>query len=211
MSDQPPALDYATPQPRRRRWFWWVFSPIVAVIIAILALADVAPHHPVGRPVANRAKCQNNLRQIGAAIQIYQSQNAGTYPPSFDELLQAGLLEPANLVCSESNDEPAYGPTTRAILADLHRPGHLSYIYLGQGLTNLTATADVLIAYEPITNHGGSGMNLLFGDGHAEWWDAKNSPQITTAAATGKCVHLSRGKVWITPKMPTSAVPAQSP
>jgi prepilin-type processing-associated H-X9-DG protein len=205
VSNPPPSLDYATPQPRSRRWFWPVFVSIaVALILAALAVVDVAPHHPGSRPVANRAKCQSNLRAIGAAIQIYQSQNAGTFPPSFDELLLTTTLSPARLVCGESNDEAAYGPTTQAMLTDLHRPGHLSYIYLGQGLTNLTATADTVIAYEPLSNHNNTGMNILFGDGHAEWWDAKIAPQIIAAAATGQCVHLAAGMVWTTPKTPTT-------
>ncbi len=113
-------------------------------------------------------------------------------------------MQPDTLVCWESNDEAAYGPTTQAILADLHRPGHLSYIYLGQGLTKATVTADTVIAYEPLSNHGNKGMNILFGDGHAEWWDAKNGPQIIAAAASGQCVHLSHGTVWTTFRLPTT-------
>jgi prepilin-type processing-associated H-X9-DG protein len=30
-------------------------------------------------------------------------------------------------------------------------------------------TADGILAYEPMRNHGGAGVNVLYGDGHVEW------------------------------------------
>ncbi len=53
------------------------------------------------------------------------------------------------------------------------QPHHLSYVYLGNGLTSATVNNDTLVAYELPENHQGDGMNLLFGDGHAEWFGMK--------------------------------------
>ena len=44
-----------------------------------------------------------------------------------------------------------------------------TYVYLGKGMTTATVKDDTLIAYESPENHQGDGMNMLFGDGHAEW------------------------------------------
>ena len=45
--------------------------------------------------------------------------------------------------------------------------GHLSYVYVGKGMNN-AAGAAVVVAYEPVSNHG-TGSNFLFGDGSARF------------------------------------------
>jgi prepilin-type processing-associated H-X9-DG protein len=42
------------------------------------------------------------------------------------------------------------------------------------------------VLYEPLANHGGDGIHVLFGDGHAEWLNATVGAKIIAAAATGK-------------------------
>jgi prepilin-type processing-associated H-X9-DG protein len=214
MSNQPPPLDYQTPPSKSpRRIFWILLFEVLVVGFAIFALMPVTSRSSHG--ISDRAMCASNMHQIGLAILLYQNDFGGVYPPSVDELLENEQITPQVFICPDSNDTAAAGPTTQAVIADLHKPGHLSYIYIGQGLTDKTVTDDMVVLYEPLTNHAGDGMNLLFGDGHAEWFDATIGKQIIAAAATGRRVHLSSaGVVTTTPvvtTMPTTAVSPSIP
>jgi prepilin-type processing-associated H-X9-DG protein len=44
---------------------------------------------------------------------------------------------------------------------------HLSYIYCGAGLS-LKDPPTAILAYEPLSNHGGKNISVLFLDGHVE-------------------------------------------
>ncbi len=46
---------------------------------------------------------------------------------------------------------------------------HSDYVYLGKGLKRDQADATRVILYEKDGAHGGEGMNILYGDSHAEW------------------------------------------
>ena len=93
-------------------------------------------------------------------------------------------LTPDAFICPNTNHTPAaLGPTTQASAANIHSGGHLSYIYLGKGFTSSVAP-NVILAYEPLSNHG-SGMNVLFGDGHVEFFH--------TAEATALIAELTAG------------------
>ncbi len=156
--------------------------------------------------------CASNMHQIGLAILLYQNDNGGVYPPSFDEMLENEPITPAVFICPASNDTAGQGATTQAVLADVHKPGHLSYVYIGQGLTDKTVTDDMVVLYEPLANHGGVGMNILFGDGSAQWFDATVGAKVIAAAGTGRRVHLSStGVVTTTPMITTKPTTAASP
>ncbi len=178
-SPQPTPLDYASPSsnPRHRtRPLTWVIASVVAVL---LLLSILAPSGTRSRPVANLVKCGSNLRQIGQAISLYANENQGRYPDKLGDLIVEDMTTAA-FICPASNDDPAApGPTTQASSANVHAGGHLSYIYLGKGLIG-TQSATMVIAYEPLTNHANTGMNVLFGDGHVEFFHV---PAATTLIA----------------------------
>ena len=118
------------------------------------------------RETANRVKCASNMRQIGQALLLYGNDNRGVYPPDFPPLLLTQDITSEVFVCPSSNDSRADPNTTVQQQAGvLHQ--HCSYKYLPGH--NYNASADTVIAYEPLTNHDGDGANFLFGDGHVEW------------------------------------------
>ena len=127
--------------------------------------------------------CASNLRQIGQAILLYCNDHQGQYPDSFaTTLLDEGLTAEV-FVCPDSNDTPATGATTQAVAGNLLGPGHCSYIYVGNGLNSGTVAVNIVVAYEPLANHGGAGMNVLFGDGRVEFVSATVAEQIGAKVA----------------------------
>jgi hypothetical protein len=127
------------------------------------------------------------------AIASYAKDHKGEFPDDLKTVLENEDITAATLVCPESNDTPAFGPTTQATAAALLQPGHVSYIYLGKGLTTATARIDTVILYEPLSNHASAGMNVMFGDFHVEWLTAAETTATLKrqAAAMRKAARYS--------------------
>lgn len=182
----PKPLDYATRLPKLPRRLPSVNVYLAVVFAGLLALPLLRNRFfppLVSRPANNPVKCGAHLKAIGQAILLYARHHQGRYPDSLGELVTEGLT-PADFICPESDDEPANpAPTTQATIAGIDIPGHLSYIYLAQGRTPTTPRGDLVLAYEPLSNHQAKGMNILFGDGHVEWFNpqlaAKWLPQLS--------------------------------
>jgi prepilin-type processing-associated H-X9-DG protein len=186
-------LEYRRPgiEQRKSHWrFWWVYA--LALVFVGLGVSVLLPSDWPGSKSVPRVKCASNLHQLGLAMIMYMQDNNGQYPPSLATLLVDEQITAQVFICPDSADTPATGATTQAIAADLLKPGHCSYIYLGNGLTDKTTPANAVIAYEPLSNHaaaGWKGMNVLYGDGHIDWDDAQTAAKILAKiAATSRPV-----------------------
>ncbi len=122
------------------------------------------------------------MRQIGLAVQMYANDHGGQFPERLEDLLPAGIdITPEVFVCPSSSDTPATAPTTQQSATRMSsEPGHLSYVYLGKGLTD-KAGADVLLAYEPVGHHGDK-SHLLFVDGRVEFVPNAKAKSIISQA-----------------------------
>lgn len=171
-------LNYAGPTLLRRgRWFAvWIVLLIVTLFLIFSAASPWlnSDHHSSTREI-----CASRLYQIGEGILMYASENGGCLPPDLRTIAEKGDLSANTFVCPASHDTPAApGPTSRATANNIVQPGHESYIYIGAGLRFQGLPADAVIAYEPLANHGGNGMNVLFGDFHVGWLSALEATKV---------------------------------
>ncbi len=137
-----------------------------------LVSAIMLPSLGRARQTANQVKCASNMRQIGMAILLYSNENGGAYPNSLDQLLLTQDVTSEIFVCPSSGDTKATGANPQAVAADMASGKHLSYVYVGKGMTDNTVLSDaqfVVVAYEPLTNHTNAGTNMLYADGHVDF------------------------------------------
>jgi prepilin-type processing-associated H-X9-DG protein len=84
------------------------------------------------------------------------------------------------MVVGNTDDTPA----VQAGLKDLTDGGHLSYIYVGAGLTK-NSPVDAVVLYEPMSNHKNTGSNVLFADGHVEFLQKRDAMHLAAMAQNG--------------------------
>jgi prepilin-type processing-associated H-X9-DG protein len=156
------------PKPQRPKMKGWMVAALsvggAALLVLLLVLALLPPLNRA-REQSRRVQCASNMRQIGQAMFIYASVNGGQLPDRLDRLLPfAG----SNVfVCPSSHDSPAPGSSPGAQAANLYAGGHLSYVYVGAGMTTNFANtnpATTVVLYEPLINHQ-DGVNVLYADG----------------------------------------------
>ena len=122
------------------------------------------------RETANRAKCASNEHQMGLGLLLYANDHNGKLPDDLGTLVKEEQLTPAVFVCPGGNTQvPANALTMTPDEQAKWVNEHADYIYLGKGFREDQMAADRVVIYEKDGAHGGDGMNLLYGDGHAEW------------------------------------------
>ncbi len=177
-------LDYAAPE-KQSAWRWWLWLPIILIGSLFLLSVFLPPSSKIGPRASARVHCASNLRQIGQAMLLYANDNGSKYPDHIEDLLVEEIA-PVAFVCPSTNDTAsAAGPTTQATQANFVTPGHCSYIYLGKGFTT-AASAETILAYEPLKNHDGDGSNVLFGDGHVEFVEKQLMTKMLAELAAGQ-------------------------
>jgi prepilin-type processing-associated H-X9-DG protein len=143
-----------------------ILDPIVGLCLSIML-----PAMHQARLAANGVLAQSNMQQIGVALQSYENQNQGAYPPDLETLISNQRLSPALFVYPGGSDTPADSVNA------LESGGHLSYVYLGGGKTDLSDT-DRVVLYEDGRGHlerSVRGLNLLYADGHVDFESKANA------------------------------------
>jgi prepilin-type processing-associated H-X9-DG protein len=162
----------------------------VGVVFCGCVASILLPSLNRAREQANRVKCASNLRMIGQGIMMYANENRGQFPDTLERVLTTQDLAPADFVCPASQDTPAPGATAQAQAQSLSKGGHLSYVYVGKGMTSRVLTSPnagrTVLAYEPLTDHRNDGANFLFADGHVEFLPAAQAQQAITRADRGQ-------------------------
>lgn len=115
---------------------------------------------------AYRISCANNLKQIGLGIKMYAADHGKAYPPGFVDAGEYLAHQPKLFICRESGNE--HGPFETV-------DEWSDYVYMS-GLTE-SSPEDAVLAYCDPRNHDGDGGNILFVDGHVEWFNAKSNDE----------------------------------
>jgi prepilin-type processing-associated H-X9-DG protein len=168
----------------------------LGVLFILTSLASTG-----SRDTPPRARCVSNEHLIGLGILLYQQDHGGHYPDSLAAVLSAEEIGSQVFCCPSTTDTLAQTtslgngtpPTTQQAAAAFAAGGHVSYAYFGHAdWTDPTVPADAIVIAEPPSNHGGTGSNILFGDGHAEWIPIPRAARlIATAAATTRPVSAA--------------------
>ncbi len=142
----------------RQRWWRNGFTLVeLLVVVAIIGLlfGFLTSGVQVARRKASQAKCANNLRQIGIALQLYAGDHGERFPASLDDLYPSYIDNLETFVC------PASG---QAAPASASAGG---YSYVG-GLTT-SESSTTAIATDAAANHRGDGGNVLYIGGDVRW------------------------------------------
>jgi len=139
----------------------------VGVGQSALMMSILLPSLNRARETANRVKCASNLRQIGQAILLYSNDNHGQYPPDLGTLVKTEDITASVFVCPDTNNRPPPGMTPDQAADWINH--NSDYVYVGAGMKQ-GERPSTIVCYEKDKNHGGDGMNILFGDGHVEFW-----------------------------------------
>jgi type II secretory pathway pseudopilin PulG len=184
---------------RPKRWRLTVIELLVVLGIILVLVSVLLPALCRSREGSNRIACASNMRQIGLGAIMWANDHGGNFPDDLDTILKTQDLSPQVFVCPSSKDTAPAGPTTQAVLEDMHQSGHLSYIYVGKGLTT-RSDADVVVLYEQPSNHADDdmsatsvfksgakdhAMNVLCADGHIEWLGAEDAEAVRKQVADG--------------------------
>ena len=154
---------------------------------ASLMTSILLPSLGKARETANRAKCASNEHQIGLGLLLYSNENNGRMPDDLGTLVKAEQLSPSVFICPTGNNQlPAnvMAMTPDEQVAWVNE--HSDYVYLGKGLKANNLDATRVVVYEKDGAHSGQGMNLLYGDGHAEWQRRDVAMQQIQQAQQGK-------------------------
>ncbi|MFL5328352.1 MAG: type II secretion system protein [Gemmataceae bacterium] len=177
----PKSKSIMTPQPKSRNGLTLVELLAVIGIIAVL-LAILLPAVQKARNASWRSSCQNNLRQIGLAMQMYRESNHDRFPDAARlPSLEPGRYSLAQVLFDYVGREPAVFccPLDPAYF----RTEGISYEYpqpargpSGQTLDELqkawkeVPTTEIWLSYdfEPVHNPVGTpdDRSFLYADGH---------------------------------------------
>ena len=135
---------------------------IVALGILLLGFSRLVQSN---RLEAKYRRCPMNLAHIGQACLLYSIDHKNAFPPDFGTLIKTEDINVDAFVCPFDTVVIPAGMTKdqAAVWVDQNS----SYIYSGAGLTQ-DCDPSIVVVYEKDSNHG-TGMNLLFADGHVEF------------------------------------------
>ena len=150
-----------------------------------LLISIMLPSLNRARETANRVKCGSNMRQMGQAILLYANENRGKYPPDLGTLIKTQDVTAEVFMCPSAHD-----PTQPLAAMNLDEKAkwvneNSDYVYVGKGMTS-AANAETIVLYEKPDAHGGQGMNMLYADGHVEFWQMRDAQRQIEAQKAGR-------------------------
>ena len=110
----------------------------IGLFLCVCLSSILVPSLGRAREPANRAQCARNLRAIGQAILMYAAEHKGQLPDELEKLVTHQHATPEVFLCPSSDDTRAPGADWKAWAANMSKGGHLSYVYVGKGLSTVS-------------------------------------------------------------------------
>ncbi|HEY7088926.1 MAG TPA: H-X9-DG-CTERM domain-containing protein, partial [Tepidisphaeraceae bacterium] len=143
------------------------FSPVIG---SAFMASVMLPSLSRARETANRVKCASNMRQIGQAMLLYANEHKGAYPATMGELLQEEITPNCFLCPTRGTNVPPQIDLAEPAIKAGWVDSSSDYVYVAAGKNvNMKNLAESVVLYERPGDHGGDGINMLFGDGHVEF------------------------------------------
>ncbi len=130
------------------RWYAAATVAIALTGIAALAILVLMPLRNRVLELNRRIICGGNLKAIAINSKVYAQDLPTDAAPSVAWLIHRGHLSAGQTICPSSGVS-----TSNYILVSIDRTA--------------THSPSIVVAYEPKSNHGGIGGNVVFIDGHA--------------------------------------------
>jgi prepilin-type processing-associated H-X9-DG protein len=154
---------------------------ITALYIEPTLIAVILPSMNRAREQANRVKSASNLRQIGQGAMLYSNEHNGKFPPDLETLYKAEDLTPSVFINPRTGTAPPPPGDANAMARWVQEHG--DYVWLGKGKTT-AMPADAILAYEKL-DEVTDGANVLFGDGHVEFYPLPAARELIDKARAG--------------------------
>ena len=136
-------------------------SGLTGVLLLPCLAGMLLPAFAKAKAKAQQIQCSNNLRMIGLACRIYNTDNDGKFPANLQGF-GAGLGSPSLLICPADRHHTVAGSWSSVSAANI------SYSYFARGLTN----EDPNLVLALCTNHPGGASVVLLGDGSIQMFTA---------------------------------------
>lgn len=196
-------LDYASADLPKRKFPWIpaFFGVVILIGLGTIFLPPLLNPCCRSTETGRRVRCAANMKALGNTIALYALAHQGQFPDSIETLLRAQPEETSSLsllICPTTDDE-AYDDSDRQVsINKLYERGnpssfslsqsrpwlHISYVYAGRGMSTQTSP-DAIVMYETISNHDGDGMNVLFADGHVDYFMKRDVVKMVAEVQAG--------------------------
>jgi prepilin-type processing-associated H-X9-DG protein len=122
---------------------------IAVAVLAVVGLGILIITVRRNLDLRQRLICGTRIKSVGTAFKIYAGEHGLESADAIRFLVAQGALKAEDTICPASGKPFLLAPISPARFEDV-------------------SPQDV-IAYEPLAYHGGTGANILFGDGHASF------------------------------------------
>ncbi|MDP6525252.1 MAG: DUF1559 domain-containing protein [Kiritimatiellia bacterium] len=140
------------------------------LVLGVVVLYFLLPAIACSRERLPRISCANNLKQIGLGIKMYAADHGKAFPPRFVDIRNYMADQASMFICPTFGNEP--GP-----IGTVDEWTDYAYVV---GLSETNAPNTIVMYCHP-KNHGGDGANILFLDGHCEWFNSEGKTSGETS------------------------------